>query len=161
MVNPQLRTMYITKIITFQHPYIYPHEAVEFHETGVITIKKHAPKGSLRDVLNNAKVIPCQLIRDCNTEKNKSWFILLKKLFICYSIMQPTDQWYKKYFSSSMTFSGKKVPRKFELNDLRTIGRQLLEALKFLHDKGIGHGRNFLWLITFYNCNEDIEVLIM
>ena len=42
-----------------------------------------------------------------------------------------------------MAATGKKSPRKFELNDVRTLGKQILEALKFLHDKGIGHG-NFL-----------------
>ena len=40
-----------------------------------------------------------------------------------------------------MATAGKKSPRKFELNDVRTLGKQLLEALKFLHDKGIGHGK--------------------
>ena len=40
-----------------------------------------------------------------------------------------------------MATAGKKAPRKFELNDVRTLGKQLLEALKFLHDKGIGHGK--------------------
>ena len=40
-----------------QHPYIYPNENIEFHETGVITIKKFSSKGSLRDVLCNTKVI--------------------------------------------------------------------------------------------------------
>ena len=56
---------------------------------------------------------------------------------------QPKDPFYKKYFSSTMAATGKKSPRKFELNDVRTLGKQILEALKFLHDKGIGHG-NFL-----------------
>ena len=41
---------------TFQHPFIYSNETIEFHETGIITIMKFAPKGSLRDVLSNAKV---------------------------------------------------------------------------------------------------------
>ena len=58
-------------------------------------------------------------------------------------IYQPRDAFYKKYFSSTIATAGKKSPRKFELNDVRTLGKQLLEALKFLHDKGIGHGNIF------------------
>ena len=30
--------------------------------------------------------------------------------------------------------------RTFELNDLRVLGSKILQALKFLHDKGIAHG---------------------
>ena len=55
--------------------------------------------------------------------------------------------------------SGKKAPRKFELNDVRTIGRQLLEGLKFLHDKGIGHGN--VLPIHFYNNMLTIILLLL
>ena len=31
--------------------------------------------------------------------------------------------------------------RVFELNDLRTLSWQMLDAIKFLHDKGMAHGK--------------------
>ena len=42
---------------SLQHPYVYPSEAIEFHEAGIITIKKFSSKGSLRDILGSSKVI--------------------------------------------------------------------------------------------------------
>ena len=53
--------------------------------------------------------------------------------------------------------SGKKAPRKFELNDVRTIGRQLLEVLKFLHDKGIGHGK----VLEIYYAIDTISIILL
>lgn len=53
--------------------------------------------------------------------------------------------------------SGKKAPRKFELNDVRTIGRQLLEGLKFLHDKGVGHGK----ALKIYYAIDTLSIILL
>lgn len=53
-----------------------------------------------------------------------------------------------------MATAGKKSPRKFELNDVRTLGKQLLEALKFLHDKGIGHGKTSYYYLNAVEHNQ-------
>ena len=89
-----LQNLYIFSL--HQHPYIYPNENIEFHETGVITIKKFSSKGSLRDVLCNAKVIS-SITKLITTE------IGVKK--VEYKLFQYTIQAFLHLFSSLGTHS--------------------------------------------------------
>ena len=74
-------------------------------------------------------------------EFNETGSVVVKKFHargsirdMMHSTKQPKSSFWVKYCS------GRRTKRNFEATDLRLIGRQVLEGLKFLHSKAIAHG---------------------
>lgn len=62
---------------------------------------------------------------------------------------KPKNHYLKKYASPKSCST-------LELNAVKIVGKQILEALKFLHEKGLPYGKiiNKIWFITRYQFNS-------
>ncbi|NWS24581.1 PXK protein, partial [Polioptila caerulea] len=99
------------------HPYIYKITFATANESSALVIRPFSEKGTLKDLIY--KVI--QIVT-----------FLGMILDTCVSF-QPKDPFLKKYCNP------KKI-QGLELQQIKTYGRQILEVLKFLHEKGFPYG---------------------